>query len=161
MDQVLRRPEEILARRTLREVLASRPEQLWSVRPGDTTFWALQVMANKDVGLVVVMEGGALVGVLSERDCARRAILLKKSIETTPVAELMTREVITVDPAQTYAECLKLMHQHRVRHLPVVDGGKTIAVVSIRDLLSEAIRHHARIIAELERERLTIFTSTA
>src|SRR5262245_50285054 len=131
MDQTLRRPEEILARRTLRDVLATRPAQLWSVRPTDTAFWALQVMANKNIGLVVVMEGDALVGVLSERDCARRVILLKKDIETTRVADLMTREVVTVDPSQSFAECLNLMHQNRIRHLPVVDRGKVIGVVSI------------------------------
>ena len=73
----------------------------------------------------------------------------------------MVRNVVTVDLAQTFADCLRLMHQHSIRHLPVVDDGKVIAVISIRDLLSEAVAHHARIIAELERERLTIFTSTA
>jgi len=161
MDQGLRSPQQILARRTLREILFPRPRQLWSVRAIDTVLSALQLMADKDIGLVVVMDDEALVGVLSERDCARRAILLKKSIETTRVGELMTREVITVDASQTYAECLKLMDQHRIRHLPVIEAGLVIAVVSIRDLLSEAVRHHAKIIAELERERLTIFTSTA
>jgi len=121
----------------------------------------MQVMADKDVGLVVVMDRNQLVGVLTERDCVRRAILLKKPIEATPVADLMTREVITVDPSQSYSDCLKLMDQRRIRHLPVVDNGRPITVVSIRDLLSEAVKHHAQIIAELERERLTIFTSTA
>lgn len=161
MDHVLRRPEEILARRSLREILFSRPKQLWSVRPEDTVFWALQVMVNKNVGLVVVIDDDSLVGVLSERDCARRAILLRRSIEATPVADLMTREVITVDPLQTYSECLKLMHEHRIRHVPVMERGVPIAVVSIRDLLGEAVRHYAKIIAELEHERLTVFVSTA
>ena len=73
----------------------------------------------------------------------------------------MVRDVVTVDPPSTFADCLRLMHQHGIRHLPVVDRGKPIAVVSIRDLLGEAVAHHAKIIAELERERLTIFTSTA
>ena len=104
---------------------------------------------------------GTLVGVVSERDCVRRVVLGKKSPETTPVADIMIRKVVTVDLEQTFADCLRLMHQHGIRHLPVVDGGKVIAVVSIRDLLSEAVTHHAKIIAELERERLTIFTSTA
>jgi signal-transduction protein with cAMP-binding, CBS, and nucleotidyltransferase domain len=161
MTPALRRPEEILARRSLREILFFRPQQLWTVRSADTALWAMQVMADKNVGLVVVLDRNQLVGVLSERDCVRRAILLKKPIDTTLVADVMTREVITVDPSQSYSDCLKLMHQHRIRHLPVVDSGRPITVVSIRDLLSEAVQHHAKIIAELERERLTIFTSTA
>ena len=73
----------------------------------------------------------------------------------------MIRDVVSVDLKHTFADCLRLMHQHGIRHLPVVENGKAIAVVSIRDLLSEAVAHHAKVIAELERERLTIFTSTA
>jgi CBS-domain-containing membrane protein len=71
----------------------------------------------------------------------------------------MTHEVVTVDFAQTFADCMRLMHQHGIRHLPVIDHGNVIAVVSLRDLLREAVAHNARIIAELERERLSIFTS--
>jgi CBS domain-containing protein len=73
----------------------------------------------------------------------------------------MTREVVTVDSSHTYGDCLRLMHQHGIRHLPVVDGSNVIAVLSIRDLLREAVAHNARVIAELERERLTMFTSMA
>ena len=73
----------------------------------------------------------------------------------------MIRDVVTVGLSHTFADCLRLMHQHGIRHLPVLDGGRPITVVSIRDLLSEAVAHHARIIAELERERMTIFTSMA
>ena len=85
----------------------------------------------------------------------------KKSPESTPVAEIMVRNVITIDVGYTFADCLRLMHQHSIRHLPVVDNGKVIAVLSIRDLLNEAVTHNAKIIDELERERLTIFTSMA
>jgi CBS domain-containing protein len=122
---------------------------------------AMQIMADRNIGFLVVLARDAMVGVLSERDCVRRVVLANRSAEATPVAEIMVRDVITVDPAHTFADCLRLMHQHSIRHLPVVDNGKPVAVVSIRDLLSEAVAHHARIIAELERERLTIFTSTA
>jgi CBS domain-containing protein len=118
-------------------------------------------MADKDIGLLVVMERDKLVGVLSERDCARRVLLAKKSPESTSVADIMVRNVVTIDAEHTFADCLRLMHQHGIRHLPVVDHGRVIGVVSIRDLLSEAVRHNAKIIEELERERLTIFTSTA
>lgn len=161
MENPLRRPEEILAFRSLRQILASKARVLWFVAPVDSILTALQLMTDKDIGLVAVMEGPTLAGVLSERDCARRVLLAKKSPESTRVADIMVRKIVTIDVSRTFADCLRLMHQHSIRHLPVVDSGKVIAVVSIRDLLSEAVTHHAKIIEELERERLTIFTSTA
>ena len=160
MDFPFRRPEEILAHRSLQQILQSRQAALWTVGPADSVVKALQVMADKDINCVVVMEGPKLVGIVSERDCARRVVLARKSPEATPVSDIMVRDVITVAPTQTYAECLSLMHRHGIRHLPVVDKGSVTAVVSIRDLLSEAVAHHAKIIAELERERLEIFTSS-
>ena len=161
MDSPLRRPEEILAYRSLREVLGAKPRSLWSVGPADSAFSALQTMADKNIGFLVVLERDAIVGVLSERDLARRLVLEKKTPETTPVRDLMVREVVSVDPTHTFGDCLRLMHQHGIRHLLVVESGKPVAVVSIRDLLGEAVTHHAKIIAELERERLESFTSTA
>jgi signal-transduction protein with cAMP-binding, CBS, and nucleotidyltransferase domain len=161
MEPPIRRPEEILAYRPLRRVLGSEPWALWTVGPADSVLAALRIMADKNIGFLVVLEQGAMVGVLSERDCARRVVLAHKSPETTSVADVMVRNVVTVDAAHAFADCLRLMHQHGIRHLPVVDNGKPVAVVSIRDLLSEAVNHHARTIAELERERLTIFISTA
>ena len=160
MDNPIRRPEEILAYRSLRQILASKPEALWTVAPADSVLTAQQMMADKNIGLVVVMEGSKLAGVLSERDCARRVFLARKSPESTPVADIMVRNVVTIDAEHTFADCLRLMHKHSIRHLPVVDNGKVIAVVSIRDLLSEAVAHNAKIIEKLELERLTIFTST-
>jgi len=161
MENPLRRPEEILAYRSLRLILASKPKALWTVAPADSVLAALQIMAEKDIGLLVVMERDTLAGVLSERDCARRVLLAKKSPESTSVADIMVRKVVTIDADHTFADCLRLMHQHGIRHLPVVDHGRVIGIVSIRDLLSEAVRHNAKIIEELERERMTIFTSTA
>jgi CBS domain-containing protein len=160
MDNPIRRPEEILAYRSLRKILSSKPKALFSVGPNDSVLMALQLMADKNVGFLVVMEKEALTGVISERDCARRVVLAKKSPESTPVSDIMVRNVVTVDIGHTFADCLRLMHQHSIRHLPVVDNGKTVAVVSIRDLLSEAVVHNAKVIEELERERLTVFTST-
>ena len=161
MDNPLRRPEEILAFRTLREIFAPRPRQVWSVGPTDSVFTALQIMSDKDIGFLPVFECHGLVGVLSERDCARKAVLLRKPLESTLVADIMVRDVVTVELTATFADCLRLMHRHGVRHLPAVERGKVSAVVSIRDLLSEAVAHQTKIISELERERLTIFTSTA
>jgi CBS domain-containing protein len=161
MDHPIRRPEEILAYRPLRQILESKPRALWTVSPIDNVMAALQIMDNKNIGFLVVLNEATLAGVVSERDFVRRVVLAKKPPESTPVADIMTRKVVTVDLAQTFADCLRLMHQHSIRHLPVVDAGKVISVISIRDLLSEAVAHHAKIIAELERERMTIFTSTA
>ena len=161
MVQSIRRPEEILAYRSLKQVLAAKPTALWTVGPGDNALTAMRLMAEKNIGLVVVTEHGAIAGVLSERDCVRRLVLAGKIPELTAVADIMVRDVVTIDLARTFADCLKLMHQHDVRHLPVVENGTPITVISIRDLLAEAVQHHARVIGELERERMTVFTSTA
>jgi CBS domain-containing protein len=157
----LRRPEEILAYRPLRQVLAGKPKALWSVEPRDSALAAMRLMADKNIGLVVVMENKAIAGVVSERDCVRRLVLAGKSPEATPVADIMVRDVVKADIGSTFADCLGLMHEHRIRHLPVIENGAAIGVISIRDLLSEAVAHHAKVIGELERERMMIFTSTA
>jgi predicted transcriptional regulator len=161
MSSSIRQPEEILAYRPLRRILGPEPWSLWTVGPADNVLTALRVMADKNIGFLVVLERGKIAGVLSERDCVRRVIVASKSPETTPVADVMTRDVVTVDIDHAFADCLRLMHQHGIRHLPVVSKNKAVAVISIRDLLGEAVRHHEKIISELERERLTIFTSTA
>jgi len=161
MDHPLRRPEEILAYRPLGRILAAKPKSLWTVGPRDSALAAMRLMVEKNIGLVVVTEHGAIAGILSERDCVRRLVLSGKSPELTPVADIMVQDVITVDLAKTFADCLKLMHLHRIRHLPVVENDTPITVISIRDLLAEAVEHHARIIGELERERLTMLVSTA
>jgi len=161
MYEPMRRPEEILAYRTLRQILVAKPAGLWSVAPTDSVFTALQTMADRDIGFLLVMDNDALAGVVSERDCARRVVLSDKPIQTTHVSEIMVRNVITVDASHTFADCLRLMHQNAIRHLPVTDGGKVTGVVSIRDLLREAVTHNAKIISELELERMTMFTSMA
>ena len=161
MDHPLRRPEEILTYRPLRLILSARPRSLWTVGPNDNALAAIRLMAEKNIGLVLVMEHGAIAGVLSERDCLRRLVLAGSSPELTPVADIMVRDVIKVDVAKTFADCLTLMHLHGIRHLPVVENDTPITVISIRDLLAEAVEHHAKVIGELERERMTMLTSTA
>jgi signal-transduction protein with cAMP-binding, CBS, and nucleotidyltransferase domain len=161
MNPALRRPEEILAYRSLRQILGVDPWSLWTVGPADSALAALRVMADKNIGFLVVLQQGAMAGVLSERDCVRHVIVANKSLETTPVADIMTRDVVTVELDSTFLDCLRLMHRHRIRHLPVVANGKPVAVISIRDLLSEAVKHHEKVIDELERERLSVFTSMA
>src|SRR6185312_9644875 len=110
MDHPLRRPEEILAYRSLKQILAAKSQALWTVGPGDNVLTAVRLMAEKNIGFIVVMERGAIVGVLSERDCVRRLVLVGKSPEVTPVADVMVRDVVKADLAHTFADCLKLMH---------------------------------------------------
>jgi CBS domain-containing protein len=161
MDHPLRRPEEILTYRSIKEIIAAKPSPLWTVGPKDSALTAMRLMAEKNIGLVLVIERGAIAGILSERDCVRRLVLAGKSPELTPVADIMVREVVKIDLAKTFADCLKLMHLHGIRHLPVVENDTPITVISIRDLLAETVEHHTKVISELERERLTMLTSTA
>jgi CBS domain-containing protein len=161
MDHPLRRPEEVLAYRPLKKILTAMPKALWTVGPMDSALSAMHLMADKNIGFLVVMENNAIVGVLSERDCARRLVLAGKSPEATPVADIMVRNVVAANISDTFANCLKMMHEHHIRHLPVIENGVPVAVISVRDLLSEAVAHHARVIGELERERMTMLTSTA
>lgn len=107
------------------------------------------------------MERRTIVGVLSERDCVRRLVLGGRSAEATSVADIMVRNVVKADITNTFSDCLRLMHEHQIRHLPVTDNDDVVGVISVRDLLGEAVAHHTRVIAELERERLTMLTSTA
>jgi len=159
MDHPLRRPEEILAYRPLKQIL--KPKALWSVGPADNVLTAAQVMADKNIGFLVVLDNGAIVGVLSERDCVRRVVLAGKSPEATQVADIMVRNVITTNLEATFGDCMRLMHAHGIRHLPVLDNDKVVGVISVRDLLREAVEHHVKVISELERERMTMLTSTA
>ena len=161
MDHPLRSPEQILAYRPLKQILASKPKALWTVGPKDSALSAMRLMADKHIGFVVVMDGSEIAGVLSERDCVRRLILVGRSADTTPAAEIMSRNVIKANVGDTFADCLRLMHEHGIRHLPVTENGIAIGVISVRDLLGEAVAHHAKVIGELERERLTMLTSTA
>ena len=161
MKSSIRRPEEILAYRSLKEIIGPDDRQIWWVKPSDSVLTAARLMADKNIGLVVVLERDALVGVLSERDCIRGVLAAGKPPDATPVSQIMVRDVISVDLSQTFADCLRLMHAHRIRHLPVMRGSRIAAIISARDLLGEAVEHHRKIIGELERERLTIFTSMA
>jgi signal-transduction protein with cAMP-binding, CBS, and nucleotidyltransferase domain len=161
MDHPLRRPEQILAYRPLKQILAAKPKALWTIGARDSALSAMQLMADKNIGLLVVMEHRTIVGVLSERDCVRRLVLAGRSPEATSVADIMVRNVVKADIANSFVDCLKLMHEHQIRHLPVMENDDLVGVISVRDLLSEAVAHHARVISELERERLTMLTSTA
>ena len=158
MDHPLRRPEEILAYRPLKQILKSGA--VWTIGPADTVMAAVRLMEEKNIGFLVVLEKEVIAGVVSERDCLRRVVLVGKSLEATAVGDIMVNNVVKVGIEDTFAECLRLMHAHGIRHLPVLTKDKVVGVVSIRDLMREAVDHHAKIIAELERERMTMITST-
>jgi CBS domain-containing protein len=158
MDHPLRRPEEILAYRPLKQILKSAT--VWTIGPADTVLKAVRIMEEKNIGFLVVLANEAIAGVVSERDCLRRVVLAGKLPEATAVGDIMVKNVVKVRIEDTFAECLRLMHANAIRHLPVLTNGKVVGVVSIRDLLREAVEHHAKIIGELERERMTMLTST-
>jgi CBS domain-containing protein len=160
MESPLRQPQQILAYRSLQRILATKPRNLWAVGPADNALTALQMMADKRTAFLVVMDKGSMVGAVSERDFVGRVILAKKPPEATPVADIMVRKVITVELSSTFGDCLKLMQQHNIRYLPVVENGTPTTVISIRDLLNEAVTYQEKLVAELERERMVIFTST-
>lgn len=137
--------------KTLKQLLASKPKSLAVASPHDTVLHALSIMAERDVGAVLVMEGEHLMGILSERDYARKVILHGKRSAETQVQEVMSERVAFVTPAQSIEECMALMTDKHFRHLPVLDEGKVVGVVSIGDLVKEIISDQQFIISELER----------
>jgi CBS domain-containing protein len=134
---------------SINEILAHKGAQIWAVPPSGTVFEAVQIMADQNIGAVLVMDEGALVGVVSERDYTRKIVLKGKSSRETLVREILT-EPIVVRRTDTIEDCMKLMTAHRVRHLPVVDGNRVIGLVSIGDLVNWIIRAQDATISQLE-----------
>ncbi|MCU4117984.1 CBS domain-containing protein [Variovorax sp. N23] len=122
---------------------------LWHTGPDTTVFEALHLLARHEVGALVVLEGERLVGVFSERDYTRKVALLGKNSKAMQVAEIMTAHVITVTPNTPTHACMALMSQKRIRHLPVVDNGKVVGMLSIRDLMDDIIADHEKTIEQL------------
>lgn len=136
--------------RIVREILRNKGHDVWHVGPNDTVHDALVLMSDRNLGAVLVCEASTLVGILSERDCARKIILRGLSSEDTPVQEIMTTRVICVRPEQTTEECMALMTDKHVRHLPVLEGDQVIGVVSIGDVVKNIISEQEFIIEQLE-----------
>ena len=136
--------------KSLKQLLSAKGSQVYSIGPDAKVIEALQLMAQKDVGALVVMEGEKLVGILSERDYARKVILHGRSSQDVAVRDIMTSGVITVDPSQTVEQCMALVTQRRIRHLPVCEDDKLIGVVSIGDLVKEMIAEQEQTIKQLE-----------
>jgi CBS domain-containing protein len=135
---------------TIDSLLNEKCSTLWSVSPAATVFDAIRLMAEKNIGALLVMEGQRLVGMISERDYTRKVILRGKSSKTTPVREIISAPVISVEPNSSVEECMKIMTEHRIRHLPVLDGERLVGIVSIGDLVNWIISAQHVAISQME-----------
>jgi CBS domain-containing protein len=137
--------------KTVEQILRSKGSAFWFVAPDTMVYEALQLMAEKDVGALLVLESGTqLVGIISERDYARKVILKGKSSLDTPVREIMTRPVTVVEPRHTVEECMALMTEKRVRHLAVLVADRVVGIVSIGDLVKASLDEKDFLIKQLE-----------
>jgi CBS domain-containing protein len=132
-------------------VLAHKGSAVWSIAPNAMVFDAIQLMAEKNVGALPVVEDGKLVGIISERDYTRKLILKGKSSKETPIKDIMTQELLTVQPGDSISECMRLMTDKRVRHLPVIEEDKMVGLVSIGDLVRRIISAQSATIDNLEK----------
>jgi CBS domain-containing protein len=135
---------------TIQDLLKKRGSHVYSISPRHTVYEALQLMAEKDVGALVVMEDDRVVGMFSERDYARKLILRGRSSKNTPVGDLMSSKVYFVTPDQTVEDCMGLMTVKKIRHMPVMEKGKLIGMVSIGDLVNKIISSQSAAIKDLE-----------
>jgi CBS domain-containing protein len=136
---------------TVKELLREKGHQVWTIVPQATVYEALELMAAENIGSLVVVERGDVAGVFTERDYARKVILKGRSSKTTTVAELMTTDVLYVSPDDTIENCMALMTDKRLRHLPVMENGRLAGVVSIGDIVKVIISEREFTIRELER----------
>ena len=136
--------------RTVRDILQRKGTEVWSVTPETTVIDALKLMAEKNIGAVLVLDEDRVAGVLSERDYARKVTLQGRSSQDTTAREIMSERVVGVEPQQTVEECMALMTDKRIRHLPVVEGGEVIGVVSIGDIVKNIISEQEFLIEQLE-----------
>jgi CBS domain-containing protein len=135
---------------TVRQCLKAKGHDIWSIHPDASVFQALQWMAEKDIGALLVMEGENVVGIFSERDYARKLILQGRNSRETLVHEIMTPQVIFVGIDQGIEDCMALMTHKHIRHLPVLDGDRLVGVVSIGDVVKEIIAEQEHVISQLE-----------
>src|SRR3990172_2787401 len=116
---------------TVKQLIQAKGNAVWSITPDSTVYEALKLLAEKEVGALLVLENERLAGIISERDYARKVILKGKNSMDTPVREIMTSKVVTVRPDQTIDDCMSLMTENRIRHLPVVEGDRLVGVISV------------------------------
>jgi CBS domain-containing protein len=134
----------------VKQILSEKGHEVWSISPNTTVFDALKFMSEKSIGALVVLENLEVVGVFSERDYARKVTLKGKSSKNLPVKEIMTRRVVCVKPENTTEECMALMTDKHVRHLPVVDGDELVGIISIGDVVKAIISQQELVIEQLE-----------
>jgi CBS domain-containing protein len=139
-----------MALKTVRQLLGAKGRDVLGVAPEASVFEALQIMAAHDVGALVVLAGGELIGLISERDYARKVILRGRLSKDTPVREIMSTEIVTVGSRQTVEDCMSLMTERRIRHLPVLDDGQLVGIISIGDVVKGIIEDQQETIHQLE-----------
>ncbi len=132
------------------EILAHKGSQVWSIAPEATVFDAIQMMSDKNVGALLVIEGEQLVGIITERDYTRKVALKGKVSKQTAVREILTGVIVKANPDSTVEECMRLMTDHRVRHLPVLEGERIVGIVSIGDLVNWIISAQTSTIHQLQ-----------
>ena len=137
--------------RTVRHLLEAKAPEIFAVRPDAPVLDAVRQMAERHVGALLVMEAGQLVGIVSERDYARKVVLQGRSSSDTPVRDIMTAQLVTVRPTATTEHCMQVVTERRIRHLPVVDGDVVMGVVSIGDLVKAVIEDQQLELAQLQR----------
>ncbi len=136
--------------KTIKQLLAEKGSEIWSIGPQETVLQAIRDMAEKGIGALVVLDNGKLVGIISERDYARKVILRSKASHDTKVAEIMTTPVVCGRLDQTVDECMALITDKRVRHLPIIEQDQVIGVISIGDLVKSIIAEQQFVIEQLE-----------
>jgi len=134
----------------IKELLASKDGQLWTISPGTTVFEAIELMAERNIGAALVMDGSKLIGLLTERDYTRKIALKGKSSKDTRVGDITAGAILTVTPQHTVEHCMRMMTENRVRHLPVIEDGRVVGIVSIGDLVNWIIRAQNAAITQLE-----------
>ena len=137
--------------RTVRQLLETKPAEVFSIAPDAPVIDAIRLMADRRIGALLVMEGARLAGILSERDYARKVVLQGRSSKDTPVRDIMTAHVITVSPGDSAEHCMQVVTDHRIRHLPVIDGDAVLGVVSIGDLVRAVIEEQRLELDHLQR----------
>ncbi len=137
--------------RRVKEILLTKSDELWSIQPDATVYDAIHLLAEKEIGALVVLEANQLVGVVSERDYARHVILKGRSSERTKVRDIMSTDLITATPSQEIRECMSIMTDRRVRHLPIIESSTVVGMISIGDLVREIIAEQEATIGDLER----------
>ena len=135
---------------TIAQLLNAKGKQIWAVEPKATIFEALEIMSEKEIGALLVMEDGKLKGIFSERDYARKVILKGKSSKETPVGELMTKKVFYIDPQKTTNDCMAMMTAKRIRHVPVIEDNQVMGIVTIGDVVNQIISEQEVTINHLE-----------